>query len=81
MQTYTENVDSNKNYNSVMVYVRFQINMDKMDTFIKDNQLTAYIKYGNVYYFDRLYITIIETIKKQEFIEKVFIIPLGIGMV
>jgi hypothetical protein len=79
MTTYTVDPNVDKNYSSALVYVRFQLNMDKMDAFLSANGLTPYIKYGNVYYFDRLYVTMIETIKGQEFIEKLFVIPLGIG--
>lgn len=68
-----------KNYYNVLVYVRFQTNIDKMKAYVETNDLTAKITYGNVFFFERIYVTILEDIKKQEYIEKVFEIELGVG--
>jgi hypothetical protein len=79
MPPFEQDPTIDKNYYNVLVYVRFQTNIDKMNAYIKTNGLNAKITYGNVFFFERIYVTVLEDIKKQEYIEKVFEIPLGTG--
>jgi len=79
MPPFEQDPTIDKNYFNVLVYVRFQTNIDKMKAYIKTNGLTAKITYGNVFFFERIYVTALEDIKKQEYIEKVFEIALGTG--
>lgn len=80
MQPYTQDTTVNKNYNSVMVYVRFQVNLDQMNAYLKSSGITADIQYGNIYYFYRMYVTVSTAIQALPFVEKVFIIPLNAGL-
>jgi len=72
MTEYKEDPNVDKNYSNLMVYVRFQTNIDKMDTYLKSIGIIPEIKYGNVYYLKRVYATTVVDIKSQNFIEKVF---------
>jgi hypothetical protein len=79
MDIYVENPEVDKNYTNLMVYVRFQTNIDKMDAYLKTENITPKIKYGNIYFLERIYKTEINDIKSQNFIEKVFEIPIATG--
>lgn len=79
MPLYTEDPVSDKNYTNLMIYVRFQTNIDKMDAYLKLLGMTPEIKYGNVYFLKRVYATTVVDIKSQDFIEKIFEIPLTSG--
>lgn len=76
---YTENPDVDKNYVNLLVYVRFQTNIDKMDAYLRTLGITPLIKYGNVYLLVRVYKTTVIDIKNQPFIEKVFELNLNTG--
>jgi hypothetical protein len=77
---YTQDNTVNKNYNSVMVYVRYQVNLDQMNAYLTASGITADIQYANVYYFYRMYVTTSTAIQALPFVEKVFIIPLTVGL-
>lgn len=79
MESYTEDPTSDKNYTNLLIYVRFQTNIDKMDAYFKMLGLTPEIKYGNMYFLKRVYATTVVDIKTQDFIEKIFEIPLATG--
>jgi hypothetical protein len=81
MTEYKEDGSVDKNYINLMIYVRYQINIDKMDTYLKSIGIIPEIKYGNVYYLKRVYATTVVDIKSQIFIEKVFELPLTTGQV
>ena len=79
MSGYTEDPNVDKNYSNLLIYVRFQTNIDKMDAYLKTLGITPEIKYGNMYFLKRIYATTVVDIKSQDFIEKVFVISLTIG--
>ena len=79
MPLYTEDPISDKNYTNLLIYVRFQTNIDKMDAYFKLLGMTPEIKYGNMYFLKRVYATTVVDIKSQDFIEKIFEIPLSTG--
>jgi len=80
MVDYEEDPTVNKNYFNAIVYVRSMVNIDKMNIYCSVNGLTPKIQYGNVFYFERIYITNLQDIKLQPFVEKVFELQLGAGM-
>jgi hypothetical protein len=80
MPSYLEDPTSDKNYTNLLIYVRFQTNIDKMDAYLKLLGITPEIKYGNMYFLKRIYATTVVDIKSQDFIEKIFEIPLTSGM-
>ena len=79
MDSYEEDPNVDKNYINLLIYVRFQTNIDKMDEYLKKIGITPEIKYGNVYFLKRVYYTTVSDIKLQGFIEKVFEIPISTG--
>ena len=79
MPRYKEDKNVDKNYENLLVYVRFQVNIDKMDNYLKSIGIVPEIKYGNMYFLKRIYKTTVVDIKNQPFIEKVFDLPLNIG--
>lgn len=81
MKPYEEDPKTDKNYTNLMVYVRFQTNIDKTDAYFKSENIIPKIKYGNVYFLVRIYNTKINDIKSQDFIEEVFEIPISTGSV
>ena len=80
MPIYTENPNVDKNYTNLLIYVRYQINIDKMDAYLLTLGITPKIKYGNMYFLERVYNTVVIDIKTQSFIESVFEVPLTAGM-
>lgn len=80
MVDYEEDPTVNKNYFNAIVYVRSMVNIDKMNIYCSVNGLNPKIQYGNVFYFERVYITTLQDIKLQPFVEKVFELQLGAGM-
>ena len=81
MPVYVEDPNSDKNYINLIIYVRFQTNIDKMDSYLLNLGITPGIKYGNMYFLRRVYFTTVADIKSQDFIEKVFPVPLLTGTV
>ena len=81
MVPYEEDTKIDKNYTNLMVYVRFQTNIDKTDAYFKSENIIPKIKYGNVYFLERIYKTKINDIKSQDFIQEVFEIPITTGQV
>ena len=81
MPKYEEDKNVDKNYVNLLVYVRFQVNIDKTDQYLSKIGITPEIKYGNMYFLKRVYKTTVLEIKSQEFIEAVFEIPLNAGTV
>ena len=79
MPIYTEDSTVDKNYTNLMIYVRYQINIDKMDAYLLTVGITPEIKYGNVYFLKRVYATTVVDIKSQSFIEKVFDLSVTTG--
>lgn len=69
--------NSDKNYFNLIVYVRFQQNIDSMKSYCDVNGLIPKINYGNLFYFEQVYINRVEDLKKQVFIEKVFQLEIG----
>ncbi|MFA5586062.1 MAG: hypothetical protein WDA02_05890 [Saccharofermentanales bacterium] len=69
--------NSDKNYFNLIVYVRFQQNIDSMKSYCDVNGLKPKINYGNLFYFEKVYINRVEDLKKQIFIEKVFQLEIG----
>lgn len=80
MVDYQEDPTVNKNYFNAIIYVRSMNNIDKMNVYCSVNGLTPKIQYGNIFYFERIYITSLQDIKLQPFVEKVFELQLGSGM-
>ncbi|MFW5847968.1 MAG: hypothetical protein ACOCVF_03545, partial [bacterium] len=72
MDTYEEDTTVDKNYFNVLIYVRFQTNMDKLEDYLADNDLKPKIKYSNVYFLERIYATKLQEIKKLNYVERVF---------
>lgn len=79
MPNYEEDKSVDKNYVNLLVYVRFQTNIDKMDNYLRTIGISPEIKYGNMYFLRRIYRTTVSDIKNQPFIEKIFDLPLNIG--
>jgi len=79
MEAYAENTATDKNYFNVMIYVRFQTNMDKLDAYLDTQGITPKIKYANMYYLERVYVTAVQEIKKLDYVEQVFDIKLSAG--
>ena len=79
MTAYAENPETDKNYFNVMIYVRFQTNMDKLDEYLNEQGITPKIKYANVYYLERVYVTAVQEIKKLDYVEQVFDLKLTVG--
>lgn len=69
--------NSDRNYFNIIVYVRFQQNIDRMKSYCDVNGLTPKINYGNLFYFEKVYINRVEDLKMQDFIEKVFQLEIG----
>ena len=80
MPPYIEDPNVDKNYTNLLIYVRFQTNIDKIDAYLKTLGITPEIKYGNMYFLKRIYYTTVVDIKSQDFIEKVFEIALSFGV-
>jgi hypothetical protein len=80
MSEYTEDTSSDKNYTNLLIYVRYQINIDKMDAYLTAQGITPMINYGNMYFLKRVYATQVVDIKSLDYIEKVFEIPLTTGL-
>lgn len=79
MDSYEEDVNSDKYYTNLLIYVRFQTNIDKMNAYFKTVGLSPMINYGNMYFLKRVYATQVVDIKSLDFVEKVFEIPLTTG--
>jgi len=79
MDAYSENTASDKNYFNVIIYVRFQTNMDKLDAYLDTEGITPKIKYANMYYLERVYATKVQEIKKLDYVEQVFDMKLTAG--
>ena len=79
MDAYSEDTKSDKNYYNVLVYVRFQTNMDKLDEFLAKNGITPKVKYANMYFLERVYATMAQKIKTLDYVEKVFELDLTTG--
>ena len=79
MTAYAENTSTDKNYFNVIIYVRFQTNMDKLDDWLKAENITPKIKYANMYFLERVYVTKVQEIKKLEYVESAFDLKLTVG--
>lgn len=79
MPDYIEDETVDKNYSNLIIYVRFQTNMDKLDDYLKANNITPKIKHANMYYLERVYATKIQEIKKLNYLEQVFDLKLTVG--
>ncbi len=79
MTAYTEDTTVDKNYTNLLIYVRFQTNIDKMDSYLGTIGIIPEIHYGNMYFLKRVYATTVTDIKAQAFIEKIFDIPINMG--
>jgi len=81
MPEYSTDVNVNKNFYNAIVYVRFQQNIERMRLYCTNNNIKPKIEYGNLFYFERLYVTRVDDLKLQDFIESVFQLELGAGMI
>jgi hypothetical protein len=79
MEAYAEDTATDKNYFNVIIYVRFQTNIDKLDAYLESEGITPKIKYANMYYLERVYATKVQEIKKLDYLEQVFDIKLTAG--
>jgi len=79
MPAYTQNPATDKNYFNVIIYVRFQTNMDKLDAWLAAEDITPKIKYANMYFLERVYVTKVQEIKKLDYVEQVFDLKISLG--
>ena len=79
MPAYAENTSTDKNYFNVIIYVRFQTNMDKLDDWLDVENITPKIKYANMYFLERVYVTKVQEIKKLDYVEQVFDLKISLG--
>ncbi len=79
MPAYTQNPKTDKNYFNVMIYIRFQTNMDKLDDWLEKEGITPKINYQNVYFLERIYKTKVQEIKKLNYVEEVFDLKITLG--
>ena len=79
MAAYAEDPKTDKNYFNVIIYVRFQTNMDKLDDWLEQEGITPKIKYANMYFLERVYVTKVQEIKKLDYVEQVFDLKITLG--
>ena len=79
MPAYTQNTATDKNYFNVIIYVRFQTNMDKLDAWLAKENITPKIKYANMYFLERVYVTKVQEIKKLDYVEQVYDLKISLG--
>ena len=79
MAAYTQDPATDKNYFNVIIYVRFQTNMDKLDAYLEAQDITPKIKYANMYFLERVYVTQVQELKKLDYVEAVYDLKVTVG--
>jgi hypothetical protein len=79
MEAYAPETKTDKNYFNVLIYVRFQTNMDKLDEYLASQDITPKIKYANMYFLERVYATQVQELKKLDYVEQVYDLKVTTG--
>jgi len=53
--------------------------MDKLDAYLATQNIKPKIKYANVYFLERVYVTQVQELKKLDYVEQVYDLTLALG--